>query len=164
MAKVTLIQFQSQTVMYRKSNVHKKAGGFTLIESLVALVILSTIFAVTWEWFGVAATATKKIERNLILPDAFESFLTHLSQQKLEEVKEGSYSQRGLEFAWKASIKRISTEEYIRRQPAWVVALFTIEVKVIAENESQMTNFSFDYLHQWRDKNYIDDRFFPNES
>lgn len=149
---------------HQRTHFNKKANGFTLIESLVALVILSTIFAVTWEWFGVAANATSKIERNLILPDAYKSFLTHLSQQKLQDVKEGSYTQRGLKFDWRASVKRISTEEYIRRQPAWVVALFTIEVKVLANNESIVTEFSFDYLHQWRDANYVDDRFMPNEN
>ena len=40
-----------------------KKNGFTLIETLVALIILTGAFAVVWNWFGTSTIATNKIER-----------------------------------------------------------------------------------------------------
>ena len=131
--------------------------GFTLIESLVALVILSTVFAVTWQWFGVAAIATTKIERTLLLPDAFDALAAHLKDQGLRESRSGTFVYKGLTLSWKADVKRTSTEEYLRRQPAWIVTLFDIQVEVLTPDGSILNRFNFDLLQQWRDPNYIDD-------
>lgn len=134
-----------------------RTKGFTLIESLVALVILSTVFAVTWQWFGVAAIATTKIERTLLLPDAFDALTAHLGESGLREKRSGIFIYKELTLSWEANVKRTSTAEYFRRQPEWLVTLFNVEVEVLTADESILRRFNFDLLQQWHDPDYIDE-------
>jgi len=45
--------------------------GFTLIEALVALVILSVVIANVAQWIGTAQTTTAKIQQAHELPELF---------------------------------------------------------------------------------------------
>lgn len=164
MIKLFTTQYQSLTVTSKSKVIHCKSSGFTLIESLVALVILSTVFAVTWQWFGVAATSTTKIERNLILPDAFRALVAQLEQENLQQKRRGSFQYKDLKLNWEATVKRHSKNEYLRRQPAWIVVLLTIGVDVQTIEGQSITTFNFDLNKHWRDPEFKNDGLFQREN
>ena len=132
----------------------KSKNGFSLMESLVALVILSVIFTAVWEWFGVAANSTRKIERAVAYPEVFELFVNRLSAESLQDKREGTYFIEGYSVEWKASPIRLSSTEIFNRQPSFEVALFQIEASIL-ENGIVVTSFTTQQSDFWQSENDI---------
>lgn len=130
----------------------KKVAGFTLIESLVALVILTGIFSVVWNWFATAITSTAKIEHAIAQPAVFDAFIERLQLVDLKTKRQGVINLDTYEIRWVASIERESTNDVFRRQPGWIVALFNIQCDVYFNNKI-ITNFTTKQYAQWRDPN-----------
>ena len=122
--------------------------GFTLIESLVALVILSLVYAGVWGWLGTAAQSTRSVEDAIALPSLFEEYLDHMSLERLHEKQAGVVTIDGFLFHWEASISRQSDQEIYRRQPATLVTLFDIDVRIL-RGDQFVGNISTQLVRQW---------------
>ena len=55
--------------------------GFTLLEALVALGIMSLIFTSAWAWFGNVAQSTARLEESIALPGIFGQYLDHMAAE-----------------------------------------------------------------------------------
>ncbi len=132
-----------------------KSRGFTLIEALIALVILATTFTAVWGWYNNSTNTTIKIEQALRLPLLYEEFLVYLKLEDLQSTREGSYLIDGYQLNWQATLNRISTQEHYRRQRQWIVALFNINVTIEKDGEL-VKQFTTQQVSQWRDPDYVD--------
>lgn len=141
------------TSAYRSKN-----HGFTLIEALVALVILAATFTATWGWFNTAVRNTTSIERAVRLPILFDEFIERLRLVNLKNTRSGTITIEDYTLVWQATENRVSTQEYYRRQPQWIVTLFDINVE-ITQNQQLVTQFTTQQLAQWRDPNYVENPF-----
>lgn len=63
--------------------------GFSLIEAIVALVILSIVFTTVWGWFGTAAVSTERIRSTIGLPAAVNEFINRIELEDLSQVQNG---------------------------------------------------------------------------
>ena len=90
--------------------------GFTLIETLAALVVLSLVFTSVWAWFGTSVQSTARIEEAMALPQAFEEYMDYMSLETLQEITSGETEIDDFMFKWQASVGRRSDEEFFRRQ------------------------------------------------
>jgi prepilin-type N-terminal cleavage/methylation domain-containing protein len=129
--------------------------GFSLVEAIVALVILSLVFSAIWGWFGTAARSTTRIEQALALPEVFSQFVVNLELEPLEQVREGVFVIGEHQVLWRASLIKQSDKRPYRRQPAWIVSLFNIEADVQKDGRV-ISSFTTGSVRQWRDPNYID--------
>ena len=134
-------------------------SGFSLVEAIISLVILSLVFTAVWGWFSTATTSTLRIEQALSLPHVFSQFVINVELEDLKNQQSGSYQIGQYEVNWQASITRRSDQEAYRRQPAWIIALFDINA-VILENSQQVSTFSTKTLQQWRDPSYTESTVF----
>lgn len=130
-----------------------KKNGFTLIETLVALIILTSAFAVVWNWFGTSTIATNKIERAIKVNAVFDSFMERLALEPLANKRSGRYTIEDYQVFWRATVERISSEEPFRRQPSWVAALFNIQVTIEYEGQN-VAELNTKYYAQWPDPKY----------
>lgn len=129
-------------------------GGFTLLESLVALVVLAMVFSGVWGWFGTAATSTTNIERALALPGVFEQYLDYMALEPLQQQRSGETDIGSYRLQWQATENRRSEREFYRRQPAWIVTLFDVEVHISQEGQP-VSQVSTQLVRQWRDPNFL---------
>ncbi len=129
--------------------------GFSLIEAMVALVILSLVFTSVWGWFATATNSTRRIEQALSLPEVFSQFVVHLELEDLQTQRSGRFRIGQYEVQWQATIEKRSDQQDYRRQPAWIVALFDVKATV-NENGQFVSEFQTKALKQWRDPNYIE--------
>ncbi len=127
-----------------------KKNGFTLIETLVALIILTGAFAVVWNWFGTSTIATNKIERAIKVNAVFDGFMERLALEPLANKRSGSYTIDDYQVRWQASVERSSTDEAFRRQPSWVATLFNIRLTIEYEGQS-VAELNTKYYAQWPD-------------
>lgn len=134
------------------------SSGFTLVEALVALVILAATFTATWGWFNSSVRNTASIERAVSLPIVFDEFVERLNLIDLKKVRNGEFAIGHYKLVWQARENRISTQEYYRRQPKWIVVLFDIDVEVREEGKLVST-FTTQQMSQWRDPNYVENPF-----
>lgn len=129
-------------------------SGFTLIESLVALVILSTAFAFVWEWFGTAVITSEKIETAVELPLIYEQALDHLELMDFENSKEGSFNVGRYTVNWEANELRSNLTEAHRKSPAWIVTLFDVAMEFKIEDRL-VASVDTKLVKQWRDSEYV---------
>lgn len=128
--------------------------GFSLIETLVALVILGTTFSIVWGWFGSAAISTSKIENAMAMPMVFDELTDHLDTVELQFIQNGSINVADYDVEWIASVDRQSNKEFYRKQPAWIVTLFDIHAE-IRRNGQLVDEIHFKHVGQWKDPNYV---------
>ena len=136
-----------------------KQAGFSLIEAIVALVILSLVFTAVWGWFGTAITSSAKIENAVALPQVFSQFTVQLELENLASKNTGEYAIGDYQVQWQASVARNSANEPYRRQPAWIVTLYNIKASIWLRGR-QIDNFTTQIVQQQRDPNYIDPMMF----
>jgi len=130
-------------------------GGFSLIEAIVALVVLSLVFTSIWGWFGTAATSTQKIESAVALPEVFSQFIVNLELEPLEDVRNGQFVIGDFEVNWTAVPERQSNNETYRRQPQWIVTLFVVQADV-TRNGKFISSFNTKTVRQWPDPDYTE--------
>lgn len=138
----------------------KRVKGFSLVEAMVALVILSVIFAAVWEWFGVAVSSTRKIERAVAYPEVFELFINRLQHTSLENNREGTLAFGEYQVRWQATPERLSSTEIVNRQRNWEVALFKIDAEIIHQSRV-VAQFTTRQVNYWQDANDIRSIFGP---
>lgn len=131
------------------------SSGFSLVEAIVALVILSLIFTAVWGWFGTAITSTARIEQALSLPEVYSQSMVSIELESLEERRSGEIQVGKYLVNWQATPDRSSKDESYRRQPAWIITLFTVQAEIIHQGKP-VSSFSTKVIRQWRDPNYID--------
>lgn len=131
----------------------RKNSGFTLIESLVALVILSTAFAFVWEWFGTAVITSEKIESAVELPLIYEQAHDQLELMDFQLKREGSFNVGRYTINWEATELRSNLTEAHRKSPAWIVALFDVAIEFKIEDRL-IANVETKLVKQWRDDGY----------
>ena len=130
----------------------QRIAGFTLLEALVALVVLSFVFTGVWDWFGTALRTTNRIEESVALPHAFEQYLDYMSLESLEEDLSGEVQVGQFIFRWSATVNRQSDQEFYRRQPNRIVTLFDIHVRIF-QGQRFVDDISTQLVRQWRDPN-----------
>lgn len=128
--------------------------GFSLIEAIVALVVLTLVFTSVWGWFGTATKSTDKIDAAVALPEVFSQFLVYLELEPLEDERQGNVLIDDYQINWRTAPLRQSNEEDYRRQPAWIVTLFEVQGE-ISKNGKLVDTFNTKTVRQWRDPNYI---------
>ena len=133
--------------------------GFSLIEAIVALVILSLVFTAVWGWFGTAITSSAKIENAVALPQVFSQFTLQLELENIADKNNGEYQIGNYQVQWQASVARNSVNEPYRRQPAWIVTLYNISATIWL-NGRQVDSFNTQIVQQQPDPNYIDPAIF----
>ena len=131
------------------SNKSSKDSGFTLLEALVALVVLSFVFAGVAEWFGTALRTTNRVEESVALPHAFDQYLDYMKLESLQEDLSGEVQIDQFIFRWSASVNRQSDQEFYRRQPNRMVTLFDIHVRVF-QGQHFVDAISTQIVRQWR--------------
>ena len=127
-----------------------KMMGFSLLEALIALVIMSLVFTSTWAWFGNVAQSTYRLEESIELPGMFEQYLDHMASEPLQEKSVGTVEINGYLFDWKVSVNRQSNQEIYRRQPTQRVTLFDLQVKIF-NGERLSSELSTQIVRQWRE-------------
>lgn len=133
----------------------KTEAGFSLIEAIVALVILALVFTSVWGWFATATNSTQRIEQALSLPEVFSQFVVNIELEDLKTPQSGIYRIGQYDVEWQATVDKRSDQEDYRRQPAWIVALFAIKA-TIKQNGQLVSEFQTKTLKQWRDPNYVE--------
>ena len=128
--------------------------GFSLVEAIVALVVLSLVFSAVWGWFGTAVSSTSRIERALALPQVFSQFVVRIELESLRDTNSGIYMIGEYQVQWQAELEKKSDDEAFRRQPAWMVALYKLDVEVSREGRA-VDNFTTKLTQQWRDPSYV---------
>jgi len=140
-------------VAYRSSL--NSSRGFSLIEAIVALVILSIVFTTVWGWFGTAVVSTERIRSTVGLPAAVNEFINRIELEDLSKVQQGEMAIDEYVIQWQSSITKRSDEATYRRQPAWVVGLFQINADIFL-NDVLVTSIETQTVRYWPDPNYID--------
>jgi prepilin-type N-terminal cleavage/methylation domain-containing protein len=135
--------------------VNSPSRGFSLVEAIVALVVLSLVFTAVWGWFGVAATSTTRIERALNLPEVFSQFVVRIELESLHKSTSGSYNIGDYQVDWQAVAIKSSNKQTYRKQPAWIVALYSIEAQIISQDRG-VSVFSTKVVQQWRDPDFVE--------
>ena len=131
-----------------------KESGFTLIESLVALVVLSTAFAFVREWFGTAVITSAKIEAAVELPLIYDQAQDQLELLDFNANNEGSFELGQFIIHWEAKQVRSNLSEAHRKSPAWNVALFDVHLTFDKGNK-RVADVSTKLVKQWRNDGYI---------
>ena len=134
-------------------NRNMRSRGFTLVEALVAIVIISSIFTTVWTWFGSATITTKKIENAVEIPFVIDQFLEHLNTQNLNTTPSGEYEYQEYKIVWNASLQRSSQSEFSRRQLAWQLALYNVTLDIY-KNDVLLLKTETRKYEQWKDPNY----------
>jgi type II secretory pathway pseudopilin PulG len=138
-----------------KLNRSSKKLGFSLIEAIVALIILSLVFTTIWGWFGTAIRTSARIEQAVALPQIFSQFTVQLELENLTNKNSGEYVIGDYQVQWQASVAKSSVNEVYRRQPAWIVTLYNINASIWLKGR-QIESFSSQVVQQQPDPNYFD--------
>lgn len=145
---------QSSNTHFKVYTIYK-SGGFSLVEAIVALVVLSLVFTAVWGWFGTALTSTDRIEQALSLPEVYSQSMVYIELEPLEERRSGEIQVGEYLVNWQASPERSSDKESYRRQPAWIVTLFKVQGQIHFQGR-EISSFTTKVIRQWRDPNYVD--------
>lgn len=129
--------------------------GFSLVEAIVALVVLSLVFTSIWGWFGTATKSTQRIEQAISLPEVFSQFIVYLELEPLGSKREGVFHIHDFDVYWQAQIEKRSDQESYRKQPAWIVSLFSVDVE-IRQGTTIVSQLTTKTVRQNPDPNYID--------
>lgn len=140
-------------------NLANRKNGFSLIEAIVALLILSLVFSAVWGWFGSAIQSTSRIENAVALPQIFSQFTVRLELENLVDKTAGEYLIGDYQVQWRAEVARSSVNEPFRRQPAWIVTLYNIEVSIWLDGQA-VDSFTTQLVQQQPDPNYVDPQSF----
>ncbi|GLR70872.1 type II secretion system protein [Agaribacter marinus] len=115
--------------MSRIISLQRCQRGFTLIEAIVALVVLSISIGVLSEWLGSAQVASEKIQKNLMLEQIFDETIAHLQNTSFENEQDGEIYIGEMRVLWQATPLKNSQDEPFVRQPEWEVVLFKVELQ-----------------------------------
>jgi hypothetical protein len=140
-----------------KKNTTNSSGGFSLVEAIVALIVLSLVFTAVWGWFGTALTSTTRIEQALSLPEVFTQSMVNIELEPLQKKRSGEIHVGKYLVSWNATPERVSNKEIYRRQPAWIVTLFKVQAQIM-RNGREVSSFTTKVVRQWPDPNFIDFR------
>jgi prepilin-type N-terminal cleavage/methylation domain-containing protein len=129
--------------------------GFTIIEAIVALVILSVTFSAIWGWFDIASKSTERLDQAIGLPFVVDEFIRQIELEDLRRQKAGNIVIGEYVVEWQSKLDKRSDNASFRKQYAWIVALFKIDAVVFYEGKvaHEITTYS---VRQWKDPDFID--------
>ena len=78
--------------------------GFSLLEAIVSLVILSGVLAATYSWIDNVVTSSVRINENMNANEVVLNFLADLNPAWLESKREGYVSYGDYSVRWNAKI------------------------------------------------------------
>ncbi|MBO1254139.1 prepilin-type N-terminal cleavage/methylation domain-containing protein [Alteromonas sp. 5E99-2] len=147
------IRLMRHYVVYRPF--YQTNRGFSLIEAIVALVILSIVFTTVWGWFGTAVVSTERIRSTVGLPAAVNEFISRIELEDLSQVQNGEMAIDDYVIEWQSNTIRRSDDASYRRQPAWIIGLFHINANIFLDGVL-ITSIETQSVRYWPDPNYID--------
>ncbi len=114
-----------------------RQGGFTMLEALVALVLIAVTLIPLYEWVGrslAAATRTADVTRQA---EAELSALAVISRVNPMEEPNGSVEVGGYRIRWQATAKTDPVDNigYPRGVGLYQVALYEVRTEVLRGNE-----------------------------
>lgn len=132
-----------------------RKNGFTIIEAMVALVILSVTFSAIWGWFDIASKSTDRLDKAIGLPFVVDEFVRRIELEDLQNLRAGQIVIGNYVIEWQSKLDKRSDNGRYRKQYAWIVALFEIDAVVFYEGKviHEITTYS---VRQWKDPNFID--------
>lgn len=131
-----------------------KQQGFTLIEALVALLILTLTLSSIWSWLSSARNNMESLELNAQLPFVAAQFEQHLSTHQIPESNSGDFTIGQFQVRYTAKLERSNTSDAFRRQYAWIVELYNIEARVYHQNTAIDTWITKKVQYR-QDPNYV---------
>lgn len=143
--------------MIKSLRSYKRTEGFTLIETLVAIVILSITFTSVWSWLSTSTKTSTQIETAIQLPGVAEQFLYFIETVPLDKRTEGSFDLGDFSVQWQSSLVKSSDQNVYRKQPQWVVAQYSVKFSIY-RNQQEVFSAQTLQLRQWRDEQFIDFR------
>jgi prepilin-type N-terminal cleavage/methylation domain-containing protein len=129
--------------------------GFSLLEAIVALVVLSLVFTSVWQWFGTASQSTQRIEQAIALPGVLSQMSVLLDMEPLDVNRQGVFLINGFAVSWEAIPIQSSDDFELRKQPAWIVTLFAVNVS-ISKKQKVVSTFTTKAIRQYPDPSYVD--------
>lgn len=130
-----------------------KYKGFSLIEALVALVILAISIGVLTTWLNTAQGASQRVNENLLVESVLEQSIGVLDAISFESTRSGEFYIQDLRVVWDANPIKNSHDEPFIRQPEWMVMLFSVDLVFYIDNR-RITKVNTKLVKQWSlDKN-----------
>lgn len=81
----------------------RRAGGFTLLEAIVALTILGVVMIGAWTWIGNGMRALGKVQRLALEETAIDAAFGVLEQQDFGAVASGDIDWQDYRIGWSAA-------------------------------------------------------------
>lgn len=81
----------------------RRSLGFTLLEAMVAIVILSTAMFATYSWINVSVQMLVRADEVMTQEVLLDEMLEHIQLTNLYEVSSGEHASGDLVAAWQAS-------------------------------------------------------------
>ena len=110
----------------------KKQAGFSLIEAIVALTILSIGTVTLYSWFAVAYDGLLRIKDRRDMYEVLRNFDVQLYMKNPQQESEGVYLFNGYEVAWNLRLlEPKSTGLYVAGTPSnFDLGLYSVEFEV----------------------------------
>ena len=127
-----------------------KSTGFTLLEVLVAMVILSITATSVWQIFGLVSKTSSAIEGKYSQIMIYQHVKNHLKLISFEHQRRGEIEYLDYNIQWQAEEIRSSLDENFRRQPEWVVTYFAVNVNIY-KNDNLLNAYVINEVKMWPD-------------
>lgn len=105
-------------------------NGFTLVEALVSIVLVSATLGYVWQWFGTAINTVSRVEEANSLEEVIEQWWVHMDLIDLSQQSSGKIEILEFSVYWNSNVERYSKNERLVRQPGWDIILYSVDVSI----------------------------------
>ena len=119
-----------------------RASGFTLVEAIVALVVLSMALMATYGWIQVGVEMLVKTNEVTNQEIGLGQLVTNLQSINFAKQSDGKYSYRELSYSWTAKPyeKERPGQNVLGRKGAYDHTLYVISI-VVSRGVSRVANY-----------------------